>query len=321
MSWNAEFNGTIKAQAEFNAERAADSLEKAMKGFGCDKNRLIQVLTHINNAQRQMIRTPYKTKYGKDLVNELKRECSGDFEDVMVGLMETPTKYDVLQLHKAVKGLGTKEKILIEILCSRNNEELAAIRNEYQNEYGKTLEQDVIGDTSGTLQRLLVSLLQGNRDESQHVDALKANQDAHKLLAGGEKKFGTDDSIFNSILVTQNFHQLERVFVEYEKITGHGIDKAIEKEFSGDTKRGFLAIVNCIESKPRYFAKQLYDAMKGLGTRDNDLIRVIISRSEIDLALIRAEFEVMYKKPLVDFIKSDCSGAYRDALISIVKGN
>uniref|UniRef100_A0A914S2E0 Uncharacterized protein n=1 Tax=Parascaris equorum TaxID=6256 RepID=A0A914S2E0_PAREQ len=41
--------------------------------------------------------------YGKDLVNELKRECSGDFEDVMVGLMETPTKYDVLQLHKAVK--------------------------------------------------------------------------------------------------------------------------------------------------------------------------------------------------------------------------
>uniref|UniRef100_A0A0M3HLN5 Annexin n=1 Tax=Ascaris lumbricoides TaxID=6252 RepID=A0A0M3HLN5_ASCLU len=50
-----------------------------------------------------MIRTPYKTKYGKDLVNELKRECSGDFEDVMVGLMETPTKYDVLQLHKAVK--------------------------------------------------------------------------------------------------------------------------------------------------------------------------------------------------------------------------
>uniref|UniRef100_A0A9J2PTT7 Annexin n=1 Tax=Ascaris lumbricoides TaxID=6252 RepID=A0A9J2PTT7_ASCLU len=217
-------------------------------------------------------------------------------------------------------GLGTKEKILIEILCSRNNEELAAIRNEYQNEYGKTLEQDVIGDTSGTLQRLLVSLLQGNRDESQHVDALKANQDAHKLLAGGEKKFGTDDSIFNSILVTQNFHQLERVFVEYEKITGHGIDKAIEKEFSGDTKRGFLAIVNCIESKPRYFAKQLYDAMKGLGTRDNDLIRVIISRSEIDLALIRAEFEVMYKKPLVDFIKSDCSGAYRDALISIGLG-
>lgn len=53
-------------------------------------------------------------------------------------------------------------------------------------------------------------------------------KDAHKLLAGGEKKFGTDDSIFNSILVTQNFHQLERVFVEYEKITGHGIDKAIE---------------------------------------------------------------------------------------------
>ncbi|KHN83671.1 Annexin A7 [Toxocara canis] len=320
MSSN-QFYGTIKPKAEFNAELAADSLEKAMKGFGCDKNKLIQVLTHINNAQRQMIRTPYKTKYGKDLVRELKRECSGDFEDVMVGLMETPTKYDVLQLNKAVKGLGTKEKILIEILCSRTNEELAAIRNEYQNEYGKTLEHDVIGDTSGALQRLLVSLVQGRRDESQYVDDLKANQDAHKLLADGEKKLGTDDSTFNSILVTQNFNQLKKVFVEYEKITGHGFEKAIEKEFSGDTKKGFLAIIQCIESKPKYFAKQLYDSMKGLGTRDNDLIRVIISRSEIDLALIREEFEVMYKKPLIDFIRSDCSGAYRDSLISIVKGN
>ncbi|KHN80545.1 Annexin-B11 [Toxocara canis] len=156
-------------------------------------------------------------------------------------------------------------------------------------------------------------------------------KDAHKLLADGEKKLGTDDSTFNSILVTQNFNQLKKVFVEYEKITGHGFEKAIEKEFSGDTKKGFLAIIQCIESKPKYFAKQLYDSMKvvsilrmkltGLGTRDNDLIRVIISRSEIDLALIREEFEVMYKKPLIDFIRSDCSGAYRDSLISIVKGN
>lgn len=49
------FHETIKSQQEFNAEIAADSLEKAMKGIGCDKNRIVQILTHCNNAQRQMV--------------------------------------------------------------------------------------------------------------------------------------------------------------------------------------------------------------------------------------------------------------------------
>lgn len=49
------------------------------------------------------IRTPYRTKYGKELVSELKKELSGDLEDVIVGLMETPTKYDAIQMYKALK--------------------------------------------------------------------------------------------------------------------------------------------------------------------------------------------------------------------------
>lgn len=49
------------------------------------------------------MRTPYKNKYGKDLGDELKKELSGDFEDVIMALMDTPTKYDALQLQKAMK--------------------------------------------------------------------------------------------------------------------------------------------------------------------------------------------------------------------------
>ncbi|KIH58935.1 Annexin [Ancylostoma duodenale] len=59
----------------------------------------------------------------------------------------------------------------------------------------------------------------------------------------------------------------------------------------------------------------------GLGTRDNDLIRVLVTRSEVDLELIKQEFQALYNKPLDDMIKGDTSGQYRDALLAIVVGN
>jgi hypothetical protein len=43
------------------------------------------------------------------LVAELKKELSGDFEDLLVALMTPPALFDARQMHKAMAGLGTKE--------------------------------------------------------------------------------------------------------------------------------------------------------------------------------------------------------------------
>lgn len=48
--------------------------------------------------------------------------------------------------------------------------------------------------------------------------------------------------MFNAILVQRNVPQLRQIFQEYENITGHAIEDAIENEFSGDVKKGLLAI-------------------------------------------------------------------------------
>ena len=47
------------------AEEAAKSLNKSMKGIGTDENRLIkEIVTHSNGA-RQLIKEKYLTMYGK----------------------------------------------------------------------------------------------------------------------------------------------------------------------------------------------------------------------------------------------------------------
>jgi annexin A7/11 len=78
------------------------------------------------------------------------------------------------------------------------------------------------------------------------------------------------------------------IFDEYQKITGHSIEQALQHEFSGDNKDGFLAIVECVRNRAAFFAKLLNGTMKGLGTRDSDLIRLIVTRSECDLQDIKA---------------------------------
>ena len=37
----------------------------------------------------------------------------------------------------------------------------------------------------------------------------------------------------------------------------------------------------CARSRPRYFAEKLYKSMKGAGTDDDTLIRIIVSRAEV----------------------------------------
>ena len=65
-------------------------------------------------------------------MDELKSELSGDFEKVIVGLMMSQADYNAYSIKEAVKGLGTDEKALVEVLCSRSNEELQAMKASYK---------------------------------------------------------------------------------------------------------------------------------------------------------------------------------------------
>ena len=44
-------------------------------------------------------------------------------------------------------------------------------------------------------------------------------------------------------------------------------------------------LVECVQNRPRYFAKRLMKSMKGLGTDEETLIRIVASRSEVTLSV------------------------------------
>lgn len=319
MAQLAHFEGTLKPYHQFNAEADCNALRKAMKGLGTDEQAIINVLGYRNSFQRAEIKVMYKTCFGKDLSHELASEISGHFNKICQDLLLQAPYYDATELKNAMKGAGTTERTLIEILCSRNNAQIAQLKEAYLKLYpGKNLENDLESETSGHFKRLLVSLVQGHRNENQYVDVQAAQADARRLYEAGENKLGTDESMFNQILCTRSESQLNAIFNEYHKLSKKSIEDSIKSEMSGDVCEGFLAVVRCAQNKPAYFAKALHDCMAGAGTRDDDLCRIIITRCEIDMVQIKQEFVRLYGKTLASFLKGDTSGDYKKILLALI---
>lgn len=204
-----------------------------MKGFGCDDTGLIDIICRRNNVQRQEIAKVFKTNFGKDLSENIQSETRGNFESLLCALLMPTLDFYCKEIHDACAGIGTDEDVLIEVLCTLSNNEINMIKNRYFEMYKKDLEEVLVGETSGNFKRLLVSLVNANRDESGVTDEAKAKEDATALLRAGELRFGTDESVFNSVLCQRNFAQLRLIFKEYETMTGHSFEKALKNEFSG----------------------------------------------------------------------------------------
>jgi len=289
-----------------------------MKGLGTDDKTLSNIIATRSKSQILTIRQAFQLKHGKTLENWIKGETSGHYEDLLIALVQEPSEYDAMLARDAVKGLGTNDDQLVEVICTRSNSQLKAMSAAYAKLYGKDLAKDVADDTSGDYRNLLIAVLRADRPETQPVNIEEAKKDSQALYNAGEGKIGTDEKVFIEILTQRSIPQLLTIAAIYAQTTGHSLEKGISKETSGNFKKALTVLITAREE---FFAHQIRDAIDGAGTKDKKLVRALgyLSYNIEMFRAVNAYYTHRWKNNLAKDVGGDTSGWYKKTAVALIQ--
>eukprot|EP01099_Mayorella_cantabrigiensis_P000170 TRINITY_DN1073_c0_g1_i1.p1 TRINITY_DN1073_c0_g1~~TRINITY_DN1073_c0_g1_i1.p1 ORF type:complete len:312 (-),score=66.81 TRINITY_DN1073_c0_g1_i1:78-1013(-) len=304
-----------KDLAHLNAAHDAEALMKAMKGLGTNDTVLIDIFTTRPRKHLQEVKKTFKSAYGKSLEDWIKGDCSGNFEKILLDLCEERTELKCQYLHRATAGIGTDEEILVEILGPASDEEIRKLNETYKGLYKTDLTSLIKSEVSGDFLRVMVEHLKAARAPEGDVDDSRAHSDSEALYAAGEGKFGTNEAVFVEILTRRSRAHIQRICRHYEQKTGHTLEKAIEKETSGDFRNILIALVS---PEAEYHARLFEQAMGGAGTNDAKLIRLLTTLTKAQLKAVNEVYTKKHGKTLITAIKGETSGSYEKVAVGLI---
>jgi len=311
------------AKHENPAELAAQ-IRKIFKGswgsWGVDDKVLIHVLAGLDSETILEVRKSYEKQFDRDLLKDIHADTNGHFGELLDLIVLGPVERDAFLLYQSMKGAGTDDAELIEVLISRPTDELKKVREYFPNKYEGSLDEWICGDTSGHYREFLLKLATAERAKSSEpVDPKQAAADATALYRGGEGKLGTDDETFMTIFATRSPKHLRKVAEIYAKEYTHSLETAVKKEFSGDLQKALVWLLEFSEDHYVFFAKRIHHSVHGVGTRNKDLVRIIASRREVDLSEIADAYNKIFGKSLKETLSSELSGDFKGLCLEIIK--
>ncbi|CAH8576994.1 unnamed protein product [Schistosoma haematobium] len=304
ICWSlTQMKPTLTPKGNFCVEHDCERLQSALDRLKIREKEIVEVMGRRPVVQRTAILQKYKSLYKDNLFAIFNSKLTGYLRDCLIALCYTPAEFDAIELHRAMRGTDTDEDTIIEILCTRTNEQIRRIKNVYPKLFdGCDLVNDVNNQITHQFKRIFMSLLKADRDEFTFVDRNLVQRDVEELFNTIQQNIRIDESKFILILASRSYAHLRVVFDEYLRISEQTMEDTLKFRMRGNTLSALLSMVRCIQNKPRYFAEKLFKAMQCAETADKALIRIIVSRCEIDLKNIMNEFYKIKGKTLHECI-------------------
>jgi len=298
----------------FNATEEAEALRKAVRGLGTDDDALIKIISRLTADQRDAVACAYEKKYKRSLVEDVNEDTTGRYRQLLEKLL-LPRSYSMsMALHETMEHLGTDDYQLITLMACFPHLVPEAVTT-YKKMFKTDLVADIKSEASGDYRDTLVALAERKPPVEGFVDAALVPVDVEALYKAGEKRLGTDDKVFISILTQRSPAHIAAVNKAYEKEHGNSLIKIIEKEMSGNMERLMKALAT---PKYEWMAQAVEHACKGLGTEERLLHIVFAFCTREELRHVADEYKRLYKKDIIERIKDETSFNFQKLLVALL---
>ncbi|KAI3425624.1 Annexin [Psidium guajava] len=144
------------------ANSEAALLRETIERKQLDQDSVLWVLGTRNIFQLRATFQCYKQNYGSPIEQDIKSCGKGDLESllgVVTCCLDCPERHFAEVVRNSTVGFGTDEDSLTRAIITRAEIDAMKVRGEYNNMYQSSLENAVIGDTSGDYKDFLLTLL------------------------------------------------------------------------------------------------------------------------------------------------------------------
>lgn len=215
-------------------------LKKSMDGVGTNEDLIISTLAPLSNARILAAKARHDQKYPKPLIDRLKSELSGSFEDLVIALLRGERQEDVVdeglavqqakELHDAGIGkrLGTDKKTFIRIITQASRPQIQLIRQYYERNHDMSLEKAIKKECSGKFETMLLALIM---DPIAYY-ALE--------LKTAFKGVGSDKGTIARVLGGNDKPVVEEIAECFRTSYGESLMSVLKKETSGKFRRAVL---------------------------------------------------------------------------------
>ena len=246
-NFKSEFLDTVTGVFKTPAEYDADLLYTAMKGIGSDKDVITEVLCFRDQKRINEIKAKFQEKYGKDLVAENKSETSGDYQKIVLQLLEGGRQENAQadlqkcsgiadELYKAGEDkLGTDEATFIKYFTSLSPAELLLVCKEYHKKYKKNMLDVLKSEFDGNEKNLLIRILYSMFSPSEYF----AEQIMYAVAGAG-----TNDAQLIRCIISRYSIDMKKVKKYYKKLYNKELLDAVKGDVAGNYGKILEALIN-----------------------------------------------------------------------------
>ena len=246
-NFKSEFLDTVTGVFKTPAEYDADLLYTAMKGIGSDKDVITEVLCFRDQKRINEIKAKFQEKYGKDLVAEIKSETSGDYQKIVLQLLEGGRQENAQadlqkcsgiadELYKAGEDkLGTDEATFIKYFTSLSPAELLLVCKEYHKKYKKNMLDVLKSEFDGNEKNLLIRILYSMFSPSEYF----AEQIMYAVAGAG-----TNDAQLIRCIISRYSIDMKKVKKYYKKLYNKELLDAVIGDVAGNYGKILEALIN-----------------------------------------------------------------------------